>query len=99
MLEGNLELMDCILGEPDYELQYYDDKIIVTGHTPTGLIEKEYVGKIYKKHNHIAVDCGAFFKDCRLGCICLDTMEEFYVCTAEKKQEVFATLNGKIMIK
>ena len=47
--------------------------------TPTGLIEKEYVGKIYKKHNHIAVDCGAFFKDGRLGCICLDTMEEFYV--------------------
>lgn len=45
----------------------------------TGLIEKEYAGKIYKKHNHIAVDCGAFFKDGRLGCICLDTMEEFYV--------------------
>lgn len=79
MLEGNLELMDYILGEPDYELQYFDDKVIITGHTPTGLIEKAYAGKIYKKHNHIAVDCGAVFKDGRLGCICLDTMEEFYV--------------------
>lgn len=70
---------DFILGEPDYDLRYYDDRIIVTGHTPTGLIEKAYQGRIYIKNNHIAVDCGAFFKDGRLGCICLDTMEEYYV--------------------
>ena len=34
--------------------------------------------RIYKKNNHIAIDCGAVYGN-RLGCICLDTMEEFYV--------------------
>ena len=70
---------DFILGEPDYELQYFDDKILVTGHTPTSLIDESYTGKIYIKNNHIAVDCGAVFEEGRLGCICLDTMEEYYV--------------------
>ena len=80
MLEkGKLTLDDYIFGEPDYELTYFDDKIIVTGHTPTGLIDKSYEGKIYIKNNHIAVDCGAVFEDGRLGCICLDTMKEYYV--------------------
>jgi len=74
-----LTLDDYIWGEPDYELKYYDDKIIVTGHTPTGLIDKSYAGRIYIKNNHIAVDCGAVFEDGRLGCICLDTMKEYYV--------------------
>jgi len=73
------ELEDFILGEPDYEIKYYDEKIIVTGHTPTGLIEKAYEGRIYIKNNHIAVDCGAVFENGRLGCICLDTLEEYYV--------------------
>jgi len=74
-----LTLDDYIMGEPDYELKYFDDKILVTGHTPTGLIEKAYTGRIYIKNNHIAVDCGAFFKGGHLGCICLDTMIEYYV--------------------
>lgn len=79
MLEKNkLSLDDYIMGEPDYELKYYDDMILVTGHTPTGVIEKSYAGRIYIKNNHIAVDCGAVFEGGRLGCICLDTMEEYY---------------------
>lgn len=73
----NLE--DFILGEPDYELQYFEDKYIVTGHTPTGLIAEEYAGRIYVKNNHIAIDCGAVFENGRLGCIRLDDMKEYYV--------------------
>lgn len=73
------DLESFILGEPDYELTYFDDKVIVTGHTPTGLIDKAYTGRIYIKNNHIAVDCGAVFENGRLGCICLDYMEEFYI--------------------
>ena len=69
---------DFTLGEPDYELQYFDDLTIVTGHTPTGLIEEKCNGKIYQKNGHIAVDCGAVFGG-KLGCICLDTLEKFYV--------------------
>ncbi len=62
----------------DYEKVYYPDKYLVTGHTPTFLIDKSRPGKIYKNNNHIAIDCGFVFGRA-LGCICLDTMEEFYV--------------------
>ena len=65
-------------GEPEYEKEYFPDKYIVTGHTPTGLIDEKYTGKIIKANNHIAIDCGAVFGN-PLGCICLDTLEEFYV--------------------
>ena len=69
---------EFIVGEPEYEKIYCLDKIIVTGHTPTGLIDKDYSGRIYKNNNHIAIDCGAVF-DKPLGCIRLDDLEEFYV--------------------
>ena len=71
-------LEDYIMGEPDYELQYFEDMYIVTGHTPTGFIERESVGRIWRGNRHIAIDCGAVFEK-SLGCICLDTMEEYYV--------------------
>ena len=61
----------------DYEKQYFSDRYLVTGHTPTFTIAPEYKGKIYRKNNHIAIDCGAV-KCNSLGCICLDTFEEFY---------------------
>lgn len=69
---------DYILGEPDYDEVYFDDVTIVTGHTPTALIDKNFAGKIWKGNSHIAVDCGAVYGN-PLGCICLDTMKEFYV--------------------
>jgi len=69
---------EFIVGEPEYDKQYFDDKYIVTGHTPTGFIDQNFTGKIYKANNHIAIDCGAVFEKL-LGCICLDTLEEFYV--------------------
>ncbi len=69
---------EFIAGEVEYEKQYFEDKYIVTGHTPTAFIDADYKGKIFKKNNHIAIDCGAVFGN-PLGCICLDTLEEFYV--------------------
>ena len=71
-------ISDFIMGEPEYEEMYFEDAIIVTGHTPTGFIDPEYTGRIWKGNNHIAIDCGAVFGN-PLGCICLDTMEEIYV--------------------
>lgn len=67
---------EFIIGEPEYEKEYFSDKIIVTGHTPTGFIDPKFKGKIWHKNNHIAIDCGAVFGN-PLGCICLDTLEEF----------------------
>lgn len=61
----------------DYDRTYYKDAYIVSGHTPTDLIDKAFAGRILKKNNHIAIDCGAYWNK-PLGCICLDTMEEFY---------------------
>ena len=69
---------DFIMGEPEYEKMYFEETIIVTGHTPTGFIDPDYTGRIWKGNNHIAIDCGAVFGN-PLGCICLDTMEEIYV--------------------
>ena len=69
---------DYLLGTPEYGKCYYDDVFLVTGHTPTGLIDPASKGRIWKGNNHIAVDCGAVFGQ-PLGCICLDTMEEFYI--------------------
>ncbi len=69
---------ELIVGECEYDKQYFDDKYIVTGHTPTGLIDPSFSGKIYQKNHHIAIDCGAVFGGA-LGAICLDTFEEFYV--------------------
>ena len=71
------DLSDFLFGSPEYDKVYFPDKILVTGHTPTGLIEEASAGRIWKRNNHIAVDCGAVFGG-PLGCICLDTGEEYY---------------------
>ena len=72
------DIHDIIWGRCDYARQYYKDKYLVTGHTPTYNIDESCKGKIYRQNNHIAIDCGAVFGG-TLGCICLDTSEEFYV--------------------
>ena len=56
---------------PEHE-EYFTDRIVVVGHTPTAS------GKIEREGNLIRLDCGA--KDGGpLACLCLDTGEEFYV--------------------
>ena len=72
------DIHDIIWGRCDYAKKYYKDKYLVTGHTPTYNIDEDYKGKIYMQNNHIAIDCGAVYKG-TLGCICLDTLEEFYI--------------------
>ncbi|MCR5727844.1 MAG: serine/threonine protein phosphatase [Lachnospiraceae bacterium] len=72
-------LHDLVWARADYDTQYFEDTYVVTGHTPTQIIEgNPRPGYIYKKNNHIAIDCGAHFPGGRLAAICLDTGEEFY---------------------
>lgn len=72
-------LKELVWDRADYETQYFDDVYVVTGHTPTQHIEgNDRPGSIYRKNNHIAIDCGACFYGGRLAAICLDTGEEFY---------------------
>ncbi len=69
------ELEDFLFHRCDYQKEYFSDKILVTGHTPTRYIQAGNV--IYTGHNHIAIDCGASIRG-QLGVICLETREEWY---------------------
>ena len=71
------ELQDFLFGRPEPEAVYYPDKILVFGHTPTRLLGGR--DKIFRRETMIGIDCGCAFHGGRLGCLCLDTMEEFYV--------------------
>lgn len=90
MLE-DYNFLEFIFGRTDYERVYFKDKYLVTGHTPTRLIYAaeqgirledidpcKYKDEIFVKNNHIAIDCGSGYGG-RLGAICLDTMEKYYV--------------------
>lgn len=75
-------LSETVFKCPDYSQVYFKDKILVTGHIPTAYIEENpNPNRIFKANNHIAIDCGCSMglEDGRLGAICLDTGEEFYV--------------------
>ncbi len=71
------KLYDFIMGEPEYEKEYRKELTIVTGHTPTSFIAPDHRGSIWAQNGHLAIDCGTVYGG-RLGCVCLDTMEEFY---------------------
>ena len=72
-------LHELIFNKPDYSKEYFVDRYLVTGHTPTRMIDGNSMPDyIYKGNHHIAIDCGSGYGG-RLGAICLDTGEEFYV--------------------
>ncbi|MDY4892192.1 MAG: metallophosphoesterase [Agathobacter sp.] len=68
---------ELIFNPPDYNTVYFPDKFLVTGHLPTRAIEGAKPDCIMMWNHHIAIDCGSGY-DGRIGCICLNTMEEFY---------------------
>lgn len=75
------EILWC---RPDLDADYYPDKYVVFGHTPVQLLDMgddvaETPAKIYRNGNLIDIDCGCVFPCGRLGCLCLDTLEEIYV--------------------
>lgn len=71
------DLQDFLFGRPQPEAVYYPDKTLVFGHTPTRLFGGG--DNILRQKSWIDIDCGCVFKGGRLGCLCLDTLEEFYV--------------------
>ena len=75
------QLHELIFNKPDYYKKYFENKYLVTGHTPTRFIHEEINGYsrniIFLQNNHIAIDCGCGY-DGHLGAICLDTFEDFY---------------------
>ena len=76
---GRYTLNEMVWFRADYSTDYFPDVITVTGHTPTRFIESNpEPDRIYRKNNHIAIDCGACLPGGRLAALCLDTGEEFY---------------------
>ncbi len=72
-------LKNLIWDRADYDVQYFEDTFVVTGHTPTQFIKgNPKPGFIYRNKNHIAIDCGCTMFGGRLAAICLETGEEFY---------------------
>ncbi|MBR3516045.1 MAG: fructose-bisphosphatase class III [Lachnospiraceae bacterium] len=70
---------ELVWDRADFNEKYFDDVIVISGHTPTQLIEgNPNPGSIYRANNHIAIDCGSCFKSGRIAVLCLDTGEEFY---------------------
>lgn len=70
---------DFLEGRPDYSIACWPDRILISGHTPTGLIPgNPNPNRIYHGNRHIAIDCGCCFGGA-LAALCLDTGEEFYV--------------------
>lgn len=87
--EPEKDLADCVLHDfiwerMDYSRVYYRDKLLVTGHTPTFFIDPACAGNILQRNHHIVVDCGAVYCGV-LGCLCLETMEEYYVSKQESE--------------
>lgn len=79
LYEEVYSLHDLVWERADYDRKYYEDTFVITGHTPTQTIEDNpKPGYIYRKNNHIAIDCGANCPGGRLAAICLDTDEEYY---------------------
>ncbi len=61
------------------DIGFYDYKFIF-GHTPTISISNGTTNKILYKNNKIYIDCGISTSTIgKLGCLCLETMEEFYI--------------------
>ncbi|MBQ8966100.1 metallophosphoesterase [Ruminococcus sp.] len=71
-------LQELLMDRHDPSKDYFDDDdiYVVTGHTPTMI----YNGKaeIYHSGHNICIDCGACMGG-KLACLCLDTMEEYYI--------------------
>lgn len=63
---------------PNFSKGYFGDPNIrvVCGHTPTPVINGK--AEIYHNNDIICIDCGVVMGG-SLACLCLDTMQEFYV--------------------
>ena len=68
---------DFVFAKTDYTKVYFKNKYLITGHTPTVAINQKFMGKVYSKNGHIALDCGAAYGG-RLAAICLDALKLHY---------------------
>lgn len=68
---------DFVTAAADYTRMYFTDSYLVTGHTPTAVIDRQCSGKVYSKKRHIALNCGVAFGG-RLAAVCLEKLKVYY---------------------
>lgn len=91
-LMDDYTLDELVWNRTEYEMKYFDDIYVVSGHTPTQTIKgNPNPSYIYRRNNHIAIDCGACFAGGRLAVICLDTGEEFYTSHYEEQSQTLCS--------
>ena len=67
-----------VLEKADYKKVYYSDKFLVTGHTPTAIIEGSKGNGVFSAKRHLAINT-IEITDGKLTAVCLDTMKVYYV--------------------
>lgn len=74
------KLSDFIFYRADYDVRYFSDKntYLVTGHTPTVLLNDDREPRVFEENGHIAIDCGCVF-GFKLAAYCLNNGEITYV--------------------
>ena len=65
-----------VFAETDYQKAYFPESYLITGHTPTAMIDRQYTGKVYAKKRHLAIDCGAAYGG-RLAAVCLEKLKVY----------------------
>lgn len=77
------QFTDFLLARPNMDQPCFPDRTVVFGHTPVQLLRRQLgqapSDRILHRGNQIAIDCGCVFQGGKLGCLCLETLEEFYV--------------------
>lgn len=83
------DLYDFVEGRADYGRRYFSDEnvYLVTGHTPTPLIDGWNRAEVYKENGHIAIDCGCCMGG-RLAAYCIETGETTYVRGIKNEETV-----------
>lgn len=71
-------LDELIFKSPNYQKQYFKNKYLITGHTPTVALDLNKKGEIIELNHHIAIDCGCVF-GLNLGVFCLENHKKYYV--------------------
>ncbi len=68
---------ELLFGQHNYDVDHFEDTIIIIGHQPTRFIDGAKPDEIYKCGDTINMDCGVGFGG-QLGVLCLDTGDELY---------------------
>lgn len=75
---------EILWSRPTPDTVYFSDKLTILGHTPSTILYAEagqtvFPPRFFHSKTFLDIDCSCAHAGGRLGCLCLDTMEEVYV--------------------